>query len=167
MKLVRVAFFKGRRRLRDRFIRRWTKSPYSHVEIMIPDRGWWIGIDPPESPKVRKKVNFGYKEEDWDFLDFIVSNEQLDAIIRFYNLTKGDDYDWIGMLISHVTPFKVKHIKKWYCSEWVIYALEYAGMIRDRLCVKNEMPPSEVYKILEEHITAAVAESMSIDQTVH
>tara|TARA_B100000131_G_scaffold322521_1_gene376733 strand:- start:2295 stop:2795 length:501 start_codon:yes stop_codon:yes gene_type:complete len=162
---IRIAFYKGRGRRRDRLIRWWTKSPYSHVEIVIPNRGWWLGIHPPESPNVRKKINYGYKESEWDFLDFAVTNDQIDSIIRFYNLTKGDAYDWVGMIVSHVTPFKVKHIKKWYCSEWVIYALEYAGVIRDRLCVKNKMPPEEVYNILQEHISA-FAENVNLKDCI-
>jgi hypothetical protein len=148
MKKIRIAFYKGRGRLRDRFVRRWTKSKYSHVEIVIPDRHWWLGINPPESPRVRKNVSVGYKESEWDFIDISVSESELDLLIRFYNLTKNKGYDWIGMVLSHITPFKVKHIDKWYCSEWVLYALQYAGIINGCLAVKNEIPPSIVYDML-------------------
>ena len=164
---IRIAFFKGRGRKRDRLIRWWTKSKYSHVELVIPDRGWWLGIHPPESPNVRKMVNHAYKEYEWDFIDFEVSKAQADSIIRFYNLTKGSAYDWVGMTLSHVTPFKVRHTKKWYCSEWVIYALEYARVIRERLCVKNRLHPEEVYNILKEY-SQMIAEEIDLDSiTVH
>ena len=32
---LKIAFYKGDGLLRDRFIRKWTKSKYSHVELVI------------------------------------------------------------------------------------------------------------------------------------
>ena len=58
-----------------------------------------------------------------------VSDEQLETIQRFYEDTKGDGYDWPGMILSKFTPFFIKRTGRWYCSEWIAYALRLAGAV--------------------------------------
>ena len=126
---IKIAFYKGRGRLRDRFIRLWTRSPYSHVELVLPNNEGWIGIYPPDSPRVRRDTSNSNKLYEWDFVDLTVTKEQVESILDFYDLTRNQSYDWVGMILSHITPFRIKHINKWYCSEWVAYALGLSGII--------------------------------------
>ena len=153
--LVKIAFYKGPGLLRDRFIRLWTRSRYSHVELVIDDRNWWLGIRPPESPSVRKNIVNTYNENHWDFIEIFATKEQVEKIVEFYNKTNGMDYDWVGMVLSHISPFRIKHTEKWYCSEWVIYALEYAGLLGGELYDKNKLPPEFVYKLLSKKFIVA------------
>ena len=150
--ILKIAFYKGDGLLRDRFIRRWTKSKYSHVELVIESKGWWLGIRPPDYPVVRKNIMHICNDDDWDFIEIPVSKDEVDKIIQFYNKTSGMGYDWIGMILSHVSRFKVKHTKRWYCSEWVIYALEHAGIFSGMLYDKNRLPPSDIYKLLLKYV---------------
>ena len=45
--VIKIAFFKGDREGRlHRFIRWWTKSDYSHAELIMPDGVTWVSISP-------------------------------------------------------------------------------------------------------------------------
>jgi len=149
---IKIAFYKGHGRLRDRFIRLWTRSPYSHVELVLPDNKGWMGIYPPDSPRVRNNMLEDQLLHEWDFINLRATAEQVEAIQDFYDLTCDQSYDWIGMTLSHILPFRVKHINKWYCSEWVAYALGLSSIVdwkSLRLYNRSQLPPSDLYSILK------------------
>ena len=150
MSEVMIAFYKGDGLLRDKFIRWWTGSIYSHVEIIMPN-GTMAGISPPIYPRVRRKGSDDLDFNEWDFIKIPVTEEQVDAIKKFIDSTRGQGYDWIGMLASHVTPFKVRFPNKWYCSEWVAYALSVAKIItwrQAKLYNFARIPPGKLYNLL-------------------
>ena len=126
---IRIAFYKGSGLLRDKLIRRVTRSNYSHVELVLPSDECSIGIRPPYYSVVTKRSEVIADDLQWDFIDIDASDAQLESIKMFYCTTAGQGYDWIGMFMSHVIPFKVKQNRKWYCSEWVACALGSAGII--------------------------------------
>jgi hypothetical protein len=149
---IKIAFYKGHGRLRDKLVRLWTRSPYSHVELVLPDNKGWMGIYPPDSPRVRNNTLNNQDLHEWDFIELRVTEDQVEAILDFYDLTRDQSYDWIGMTLSHILPFRVKHINKWYCSEWVAYALGLSGVVdwkSLRLYNRNQLPPSDLYSILK------------------
>ncbi len=153
MMIVKIAFYKGKGRVRDRFIRWWTKSPYSHAELVLPNREGWIGIYPPESPRVRLNPDYDMVADsrEWDFIDLHASKEQVDDLKNFYHRTAYEEYDWIGMILSHLTNYRVKRTKKWYCSEWVAVALEVSGIMsfkNSELYRRSEIPPSALYDMV-------------------
>lgn len=76
-----------------------------------------------------------------------VTARQLDIIENFYEQTKGQQYDWVGMLASQLVPFHIKHMHRWYCSEWIAYALRRAGIISG-LHEKADMSPAVLRKLL-------------------
>ena len=150
---IKVAFYKARGRPRDRFVRWWTNSLYSHVELLLADDKTLIGINPPDKPRVRKSVlGEGVNKRDWDFVTLSATEEQLANLSEFYEITKENRYGWIGMILSNVLPFKIKQIDKWYCSEWVAHALLYANVL-DQKAMQNYnrsgITPSDLYKILK------------------
>jgi hypothetical protein len=90
-------------------------------------------------------------DNEWDYLDFCITPEELNALKDFISETTGDGYDWTGMLLSQVIPFIVKGKGKWYCSSWVFSALSYSGVIKNRTTKIKEMPdlsPGRLYEIL-------------------
>jgi hypothetical protein len=123
---IKIAFYKGKGDFLNGVVRWWTKSVYSHAELVLPDGYTWIGISPFLKSKVasRRKLLIDYSE--WDFITLNVTKEQVDIIMEFFEDTEGQRYDWIGMLLSQFLPCKIKHKKRWYCSEWIAYALRIA-----------------------------------------
>lgn len=149
--LIRIAFFRGdQREWHHRFIRWWTRSPYSHAEIVL-DGDTWVSISPFLFTRVAARVRTQVPGDDWDYLDFHVTPEEMRALKDFISETTGDGYDWIGMLLSQILPFIVKGKGRWYCSSWVFTALNYAGIIRSRSTKIKEIPdlsPGRLYEIL-------------------
>lgn len=148
--VLRIAFYKGFGLRRDRFIKWWTKSSYSHVELILPD-GRSLGIRPPEFPRVRMSESQKFPDKDWDFIDFDITDNQFKNIIEFWTLTKDHKYDWIGMVLSHILKVRVKTISKWYCSEWVAQALIAAKVVDLNTMIKFNkagIPPGDLYNML-------------------
>jgi hypothetical protein len=97
----------------------------------------------------RKKIIIDYSE--WDFVDISVNQEQLDIIMEFFEDTEGHGYDWIGMLLSQFLPCKIKHKKRWYCSEWIAYALRIACVIDWRIIKiydRKDLSPAILYNLV-------------------
>ena len=70
------------------------------------------------------------------------------AIIR-----KWTSSIWPGMLLSQFLPFRIKTEGKWYCSEWIAYALRISGVIdwkTIKIFDKSDLSPSVLYKIVKE-----------------
>ena len=143
-----VGLYKGEGRLHNAIVRRWTESIYSHAELILPDKTS-ITIF-PFSLKGIHRAPFDEEnesEEDWDFICVPISPTQLSKIEKFYEKTKEQQYDWLGMLASQLVPFHIKHKDRWYCSEWIAYALRQAGLI-DGLHDASDMSPEVLSKML-------------------
>lgn len=130
-KTIKVAFFVGSEYSRvHRFVRWWTKSTYSHAEIVLPESNTWVSISPFLYSKVEKRTDVNERLEDWEFLEIPVTNRQLEALEDFINETVGDGYDWFGMISSQLLPLIIKGKRRWYCSQWIAHALAHAGIFK-------------------------------------
>ena len=150
---IKVAFYKGKGDFLNGVVRWWTKSVYSHAELVLPDGYTWIGISPFLKSRVssRKKIIIDYSE--WDFITLNVTEEQANIIMEFFEDTEGQRYDWIGMLLSQFLPCKIKHKKRWYCSEWIAYALRIANIIDWRtikLYDRCDLSPGVLHNIVNQ-----------------
>ena len=148
---IQVAFYKGEGNFFNKVVRWWTDSIYSHAEIILPDGYTWVGISPFIKSKVaeRKKIMLAHKE--WDFIDLDIRENQYNIIMEFFEDTKGQGYDWLGMLLSQFLPCKIKHKKRWYCSEWISYALRIACIIdwrKIRIYERKDLSPEVLYQLL-------------------
>lgn len=143
---IQIAFYKEKKGFRNRFIRWWTGSDIVHAELVLPD-GSVLGISPEDSARVRRRaIDFSLDFDKWVFVDIDVTREQFRLILCFFEMTHGMKYDWLGMIISHLTPFYVKHDRKWYCSQWIACALTYAGV---HPLFYNKINPGKLYDILK------------------
>lgn len=151
---IRIAFFKGdKREWHHRFIRWWTRSPYSHAEIVLDDGETWVSISPFLFTRVAARVRTHVPEDEWDYLEFRVTPEELHALKDFISETTGDGYDWPGMLLSQVLPFIIKGKGRWYCSSWIAHALSHAGIVKWKKLGIYELPdlhPGKLYDILSQ-----------------
>ncbi len=157
---IKVAFFKGQESWLHRFIRWWTKSPYSHAELIMPDEKTWVSISPFLSSRVAPRVKVDPSNKDWDYLTFSlnfrepVREYQLKQLYKFIEMTQGSKYDWIGMLLSQSCPYLVKRRDKWYCSEWIAHALVNARIVMwDDLMLYDtpDLSPGRLFELLSKH----------------
>ena len=148
---IKVAFFKGDGDWHNRTVRWWTKSPYSHAELILPDGKTWISISPFLTSKVAKRNKPTYDENKWDLIILEITEEQLNTIMEFYEQTEGCGYDWAGMLLSQFLPFSIKRKSCWYCSEWIAYALRIACVIdwkTIKIYDRCDLSPQVLYNIV-------------------
>lgn len=113
---MQLAMYKGPAARRwDRFchwwIRVWTRSPYSHAELVID------GVCYSSSPRdggVRAKV-IDLNSGRWDV--FWIEGDRARAL-GWFEAHKGDRYDWAG-IVRFVLPFLPHRSRMWFCFEAV------------------------------------------------
>lgn len=150
---IKIAFYKGDGDILNKIVRWWTNSKYSHAELVLPDDVTWIGISPFIKSKVESRKKLIVDNLDWDFVKIKITEEQYQTIIDFFNETRGRGYDWIGMSLSQFLPFRIKHHNRWYCSEWIAYALRIACVIDWKIIKiydRKDLSPGVLYSIVSE-----------------
>jgi len=148
---IKVAFYRGHGNTVNRIVRWWTKSPYSHAELIMPDGVTWIGISPKGS-RLTSRIRETYIPTEWDFIELEVTTEQIAVIKEFFSATENCLYDWTGMILSQFLPFHIKRKGKWYCSEWIAYALRISCVIDWRLIKiydRADLSPAVLYQIIK------------------
>ena len=148
---IKIAFYKGKGNFLNSIVRWWTGSTYSHAELVLPDGITWLGISPFLKSKVDARKKLLLNPGDWDFIRIQITEEQLQIILEFLEDTKGQGYDWIGMLLSQFLPCKIKHKKRWYCSEWIAYALRIACVLdwrTIRIYDRKDLSPVVLYELV-------------------
>jgi len=117
--VIRLALYKAPGDTYDCLIRVWTRSPYSHCELVLPDGRF--ATSSPRNGGVRAKV-IEPDPDVWDFLPLpwikATSVEQL------LEQEAGASYDWLGILGSQVLPAGIQSRSRWFCSEFCAQALE-------------------------------------------
>ena len=140
---IEVAFYKVKNPFSsvfDELIAWWTNGEYSHVELIIND---YMYSTDPKTGIVRKTQHyFDYLIYDYITIDIPYVNN----ILKFYEMTKGNKYDWIG-LVGFIIPFKDR-TDLWFCSEWVGNALKISGCEKLFKYEPSKLSPNDLYKIL-------------------
>lgn len=131
--VVRLAFYKGEGDWVDKLIRWWTKSQYSHVEVVVGDM--WYSSSPRDGG-VRSMRMEDYNAEHWDVIGY--PGVSASDVFDLFRKTKGSKYDFIGILFSQVLPIGLHSSTKWYCSEWSA-ELKYD---------KTNLSPQELYELV-------------------
>ena len=132
---IRLAFYKGDGDWVDKLVRWWTKSQYSHVEVVVGDT--WYSSSPRDGGVRMKKIE--YKPEDWDLVEYKGVSET--AVHELYRKTKGCKYDFVGILLSQWLPLRIQSKGKWYCSEWCA-KLKYS---------KTNVNPEELFRLVSKN----------------
>lgn len=126
--MITLAFYKGRgstwwERVQDWAIRFATRSPYSHVELIVGQAD--LGTETlclsssGRDGGVREKTIL-LKPESWDLVELA---DQPDDIGVFIRDRIGARYDYIGILFSQFFSFGRHSAAKWFCSEICAAAL--------------------------------------------
>lgn len=130
---AQLAFYKGGTEYTDRLIQWWTKSKYSHVEIVY--NNLWYSSSPRDYGVRQKEIEMN--PEHWDLFDI-----EIDPILflTFFYDTVGMDYDWTGIFLSQVLHINVEDKKRYFCSEWCAEALGIPSTL------SNKYNPEDLYQ---------------------
>ena len=107
------ANYKGKGRLFDKLIRLWTRSHYSHTELII-DGVWYSSSYRDGGARAKRIIN--PNPNNWDFVE--VEIDQAYAM-HVFNKHKGQGYDRLGIFFSQITPLNIHSKNKVWCSELV------------------------------------------------
>ena len=81
---IRIAFYKGKGNWKNKIIRCWTQSPYSHAELVMPDNYTWISISPLLTSVVSSRIKTDFDLENWDFVELQINDEQHKTLLEFF-----------------------------------------------------------------------------------
>lgn len=130
--MVKVIFYKAEYgNWKDKLISWWTKSTYSHVEVILKD-GKCFSADARNNIVRIKDID--YEDGKWDIL-------HVNKKINYREIDKniGCEYDWKGLFLNEVLKSKIENPKKWYCSEVCSHILGFRNTL---------MSPGEFYNYL-------------------
>ena len=130
---AKIAFYKAKGNIVDKAIRLWTRSKYSHCEIVIGEN--WYSSSPRDNGVRAKQIVDDHGS--WDFIETDIGINKLNEVYLKY---KGSGYDFLGILLCMILPLKRDNNKKVTCSE---FCAEVLG------CSEPEMySPERLYKTL-------------------
>ena len=113
---MKLALYKGKGTVGNAIIRWWTKSAYSHCELVIGDVSYSSSL---RDGGVRAK-RIEFDPAHWDFVAIPWATEH--EVKMLYAQTDGEPYGWLDLLWRQVFNRPGNSIG-WFCSEWCAAAL--------------------------------------------
>lgn len=93
----------------------WTKSPYSHCELLVHGLAYSSSI---RDGGVRAaQIDF---DEHWDFIHLPWASEA--AVVALHAETMGEPYGWADLVLRQLFNNRGDD-SGWFCSEWCAAAL--------------------------------------------
>ena len=114
--IVKLALYKGRGQIGNALIRWWTRSPYSHCEIVIGDMGYTSSL--MDGGVRAKRIQFA--PEHWDFVELPWAHEL--KVKAFFAQTDSEPYGWPDLVLRQVLN-RGGDSPGYFCSEWCAAAL--------------------------------------------
>ena len=131
--MITLAFYKGPGQFFDKVIRWVTRSPYSHVAVIIDsvcyEADAWSG-------RVLSRP-WEFNPDNWFILD-VSRPSDLEVVKLFLSVQVGRRYDYPG-IIGFALPWRPNVSQWWYCSELAAAALGLSN---------TSVSPGDLYQII-------------------
>lgn len=115
---MKVAFYKAKGIVGNALVRWWTKSAYSHCELVLPS-GECVSSSLMDGGVRTKMIDLDPAK--WDVIDVPWANEV--TVMFHLGRTDGQPYDWWAMIGSMLFNRRSHATKAAFCSEWCAEAL--------------------------------------------
>lgn len=143
---MRVAFQKADQSMYAGLIRWWTKSEYSHCELLFSDGMMFSSHVADKGTRYVKNQYFNYLY--WDVLEIPITDKQEKVMRDFCDSELYCRYDWWGIWFSQIIRMQREDPEKWFCSEICTTAWQRIGFLGDsRPCTFS---PGKLYKRMRE-----------------
>jgi len=128
---ITLAFYKGRGHLFDRLVRFATRSPYSHVELIVdapagpqerPFTASAVSASPRDGGVRQKRITFDPRH--WNYItlpDWPYAPR--DRILLDARKQAGFGYDYAGIIFTFAIPLRREASGRYFCSELIGEAL--------------------------------------------
>ncbi|MCC8342808.1 hypothetical protein LNN35_08410 [Pseudomonas stutzeri] len=120
MGLIYLALYKGRGTLFNRLVRLWTRSKYSHCELVLAD-GRWLSASAMDGGVRAKHIELNL--EHWDLIPLPWADYS--QIAHVFRANAGQGYDFFGLFGSQLLPVGLHSRRRWFCSEFCAAALGF------------------------------------------
>ncbi len=120
MGLIYLALYKGRGTLFNRLVRLWTRSKYSHCELVLAD-GRWLSASAMDGGVRAKRIELNL--EHWDLIPLPWADQR--QVTRVFLANAGLGYDFFGLFGSQLLPVGLHSRRRWFCSEFCAAALGF------------------------------------------
>lgn len=128
-------------------VRWYTKSEYSHIEMIIGDK--WIASGNPAGEGVTIKELRPLDYDGWDYYNIEVDGRKTKKIMKFLESQVGTDYDWAGTFFGGTLDYNIDDKSKWYCSELVAEVLKMYGVKEYQNIQTAKVTPDDIYQIIK------------------
>jgi len=141
--MVKLAFKKGDGLLSS-IIKYLTKSPYSHVELIVGNK--WISSSPEDGGLYIR--NLKPLKNNWDYIDITDKVENIDYALSFAYSQIGTKYDYLGII--RIFTGITKKNNKWFCSEIVTVLLQKQQVEEVLFLNPSHTTPGDLYDLFKE-----------------
>lgn len=117
--MVYLALYKGKGKVGNALVRWWTRSPYSHCELVVD--GWWYSSSLMDGGVRSKPITL--TAEHWDLIPLPGSLRP--QILSHFDATRGQRYSWLDLIRSQVFNANADERGAAFCSEWCAAALGF------------------------------------------
>lgn len=119
MGLIYLALYKGKGTLFNHLIRLWTRSKYSHCEIV--SRTVWLSASAMDGGVRAKQIELNL--EHWDLIPLPWADQR--CIDLIFQQHRGKGYDWAGIFLSQLIASGLHSRRRMFCSEFCAAALGF------------------------------------------
>lgn len=117
--MIKLAMYKGKGLIGNAIVRAWTRSIYSHCELIDTDVGRWMSASVMDGGVRAKEMDMD--PEHWDVFDLPWADPI--RLLEYYAETKGKKYGWVDLLRSQFLNRPFDDTDAAFCSEWCAAAL--------------------------------------------
>ena len=114
---VQLALYKGEGQLGNALIRWWTRSEYSHCELVVDGMCYSSSA---MDKGVRRKAIVLHPAK-WDVIDLPWADAT--QVLRYFQATRKHNYGWASLLASQMLNLNRTVGKAPFCSQWCAAAL--------------------------------------------
>jgi hypothetical protein len=137
---MKIAFRKNDTSIISKLIRWWTKSPYSHCEIIFSNGQTFSAFIEERKTSMKTKV---YSDNSWDIIELPIDKEAEYMVYEWCMNEMNCGYDFIGIIFSQIIKLSRESKEKWFCSEVCCAALQQANLAQG--VVPHEVSPGALY----------------------
>lgn len=141
---IKLVFYKAPGTIFSKIIRLWTKSDYSHVEMIMDDK--WISSD-AKFGGVRILPLHSLNHDDWDYVEVDVDGRAKKKVLAFIEENKDAKYDWAGLFLGTVFDISAEDRTKFFCSEMMTLILQMFKEENAKNLIPAKTSPGDLARI--------------------
>ncbi|MBT2321280.1 hypothetical protein J7E62_02765 [Variovorax paradoxus] len=119
--MIQLAMYKGKGMIGNAVIRAWTRSNYSHCELVDADVGVYMSSSLRDGGVRGKRMDL--EPGNWDVFELPWADGR--RVAEHFEQTRGQPYGWLDLLRTQFLNRPFDQEGSAFCSEWCAAALGF------------------------------------------